>query len=133
MIKSRDSTLHVTGRRRLSLRLHRQIADNVNPFSRGNVFKSDLGPAHGMHQSDDGTIEFRNASARSAEKNVCQGITLSTVSAIIDVEDDFPPGTGLDVVEISDRKHRTQARQIDSIGMAQLDEPRQRTKTHPIG
>jgi hypothetical protein len=86
-----------------------------------------------MDQSDDGTIEFRNASARSAEKNVCQGITLSTVSAIIDVEDDLPPGTGFDIVEIADRKNRTQAGQIDAIGVARLDEPRQRTKTLPIG
>jgi hypothetical protein len=133
MIKSRDSTLHVTGRRRLALRLDRQIADNVNPFSRSRVFKSDLGPAYRMDQSDDGTIEFCHASPRSAKKDARQGIALSRVCAIIDVENDFPPGTRLDVVEISDRKNRTQARQIDTIGMAQLDEPRQSAKTHPIG
>jgi hypothetical protein len=77
-----------------------------------------------MDQSDDGTVEFCNASTRSAEKDVCQGIALSTVRAIIDVEDDLPPGTGLDVVEVSDRKNRTQAGQFDPIGMARLDEPR---------
>jgi hypothetical protein len=107
MIKSGDSTLHVTGRRRVSLRLDRQIADNVNLFSRSRVFKRDLCVAHRMDQSDDGTIEFCNASTGSAEKDVCQGVALSSVSAIIDVENDFPPSTGLNVVEISDRKNRT--------------------------
>jgi hypothetical protein len=110
MIESWDSTLHVTGRRGVSLRLDRQIADDVNSLSRSRVFKSDLCLAHCVDQSDGGSIEFCNASTGAAEKDVCQGVALGTISAIIDVENDLPPGTGLDVVEISDRKNRTQAR-----------------------
>jgi hypothetical protein len=133
MIKPRDSTLHITWGRGVSRRLDRHVADNVNSFSRRNVLQCDLCPTHRMDQSDGGTIEFGNASTRAAEKDVCHGIALSAVSAIIDVENDLPPRIGHDIVEIADRKNRTQAGQIDAIGVARLNEPRQRTKALPIG
>jgi hypothetical protein len=56
-----------------------------------------------MDQPDRGTVEFRHSSTRSAKEDVCQGIGLRIVSSIIDVQNDLPSGTGLDVVEVSDR------------------------------
>jgi len=132
MIEPWDSTLHVSRRRRISLRFDSQKSDNVDSLARGGVLKSDLCFAHRMDHPDSGTVEFCHSSTRSAKEDVRQGIGLRIVGAIIDVENDLPSGTRLNVVEVSDRKDRTQAAQVDSIGMARLDKPRQCAKAHPV-
>jgi|SRR6516162_5490761 hypothetical protein len=123
MVIPRDTASHDAWGRRLSLRLDRQVADHVDPLAGRHMLQCDLGAADGDNLADGRPIELGNSSTRSAQEDVGQGVSLSIVSTIVDIEDDLPPSARLHVIEVANREDRPKVRKVQASGVTVKDVP----------
>jgi hypothetical protein len=123
MVVSRDTASHVAWGRGLSLSLDSQVADHVDSFAGCHMLERDLGATNCVNLADGRPIQLGDSSTRSAKEDGGQGVSLSIVSTIVDIEDDFPPRARLHVVVVANREHCPKVRKVQASGVTLKDVP----------
>ena len=85
----------------------------------------DVGASDGVHLTDGRSVLRGDGAAGPAEEDRRQGGQLCVVGALVDVEHDLPARRRLDPVEVAKRHHHEPIGEIESVGDAGVDMPRE--------